>query len=77
MTLRVEVNKIRKKLKSSKVLEKKFNSQNPYNDKSGLGYKSSCFEEGSISMMKEKKQKSYEEALKGRNHGHQESKRNE
>jgi hypothetical protein len=53
MTLRVEVNKLNKNLKSSQVLENILNSQRPYNDKSGLGYKNVHFEEGSSSMKKQ------------------------
>jgi hypothetical protein len=59
VTLRVEFNKIRKNLKSSQVLENILKSQTPYNDKSRLGYKNVHFEEGSSSMMKGTKQKSY------------------
>jgi hypothetical protein len=77
MTLRVEVNKLNKNLKSSQVLENILNSQRPYSDKYGLGYKNVHFEEGSSSMTKETKQKSYAEVLKGRNHSQQESERNE
>ena len=67
--------KIYKNLKSSQVLENILNSQRPYSDKYGLGYKNVHFEEGSISMMKEKNQKSYEKILKGRKHAQQESER--
>jgi hypothetical protein len=77
VTLRVEVNKLNKNLKISQVLENILNSQRPYSDKFGLGYKNVHFEEGSSSMTKETKQKSYAEVLKGRNHGQQESERNE
>jgi hypothetical protein len=77
VTLRVEVNKLNKKLKSSQVLENILNSQRPYSDKYGLGYKNVHFEEGSSSMTKEIEQKSYAKVLKGRNHGQQESERNE
>jgi hypothetical protein len=77
VTLRVEVNKLNKNLKISQVLENILNSQRPYSDKSGLGYKNVHFEEGSSSMTKEIEQKSYAKVLKGRNHGQQESERNE
>jgi hypothetical protein len=76
-TLRVEVHKISKNLKSSQVLENILNSQRPYSDKYGLEYKNVHFEEGSSSMKKSTKQKCYAEGLKGRNHGQQESDRNE
>jgi hypothetical protein len=77
MTLRVEVNKLSKNLKSSQVLENILHSQRPYSDKSRLGYKNVHFEEGSSSMMKATEQMSYAEVLKGRNHGQQESERDE
>jgi hypothetical protein len=72
MTLRVEVNKLSKKLKSSQVLENILNNQSPYNEKSRQGYKNVHFEEGSSSMMKEIEQKSYAKVIKGKNHGQQE-----
>jgi hypothetical protein len=75
--LRVEVNKLSKNLKSSQVLENFLDGQRPYNDKYGLGYKNIHFEEGSSSMTKAIERKSYAEVLKGRNHGQQESERNE
>ena len=52
VTLIFEVNKISKNLKFSQVLENILNSQIPYSDKYGLGYKNVHFEEGSSSMMK-------------------------
>jgi hypothetical protein len=60
VTLRFEANKIRKNLKGSQVLENILNSQRPYSEKFGLGYKNVHFEEGSSSMMKETKQNNYE-----------------
>jgi hypothetical protein len=57
MTLRFEVNKLSKNLKISQVLENILNSQRPYIDKSGLGYKNVHFEEGSSSMTKETNKK--------------------
>jgi hypothetical protein len=69
VTLRVEVNKLNKNLKISQVLENILNSQRPYNDKSGLRYMNVHFEEGSSSMKKAIKEKSYAEVLIGRNHG--------
>jgi hypothetical protein len=77
MTLRDEVNKLGKNLKSSQMLESIFNSQNPYIDKYGLRYNNGHFEEGSSSMMKEAEQMSYAYVLKGRNHDQQESEMNE
>jgi hypothetical protein len=77
VTLRVEFNKLSKKLKSSQVLENILNSQIPYSDKYGLGYKNVQFDEGSISMRKATQQKSDVEVLKGKNHGQQELQRNE
>jgi hypothetical protein len=59
MTLRVEFNKLNNNLKISQVLESILDSQRPYSEKYGLGYKNVHFEEGSISMTKETKQKSY------------------
>jgi hypothetical protein len=56
ISLRIKVNKLNKKLKSSQVLEKICNSQRPCNDKYGLGYKKVNFEEGSSSTMKETEQ---------------------
>jgi hypothetical protein len=52
MTLRVEFNKLRKNLKISQVLVNILNSQTPYSEKYGLGYKNFHFEEGSSSMTK-------------------------
>jgi hypothetical protein len=69
VTLRIQVNKLNKNLKSSQVLENILNSQRPYSDKSILGYKNVHLEEGSSSMMKETKGRSYAEVIKGRNHG--------
>ena len=77
VTLRIEVNNIMKNLKSSQMLENILNSQRPYSDKSGLGYKNVHFEKDSRSMTKETKQRSYVEFFKGRNHSQQESERNE
>ena len=48
VSLRVEVNKINKNLKISQVLENILNSQRPYSDKSGLGYKNVHFQEFNI-----------------------------
>jgi hypothetical protein len=72
MTLRVEVNKLNKNLKSSQVLENILDNQSPYNEKFGLGYKNVHFDERSSSMTKETQRKSYEKVLKGRNHGQEE-----
>jgi hypothetical protein len=69
MLLRFEVNKLITNLKIYQVLENILNSQRPHSEKSGLGYKNVDFEEGSRSMMKETKQKTYVVVLKGRNHG--------
>jgi hypothetical protein len=77
MTLRVEVKNLNKNLKSSQVLENILHSQRPYSEKSILGYKNVHIEEGLSSMTKATKQRSYAEVLKGRNHGQQESKRDE
>jgi phosphosulfolactate synthase (CoM biosynthesis protein A) len=55
--MRVEVNKINKNLKISQMLENILNNQSPYSDKFGLGYKNVNLEEGSSSMMKEKKKR--------------------
>ena len=41
------------------MLENIINNQRTYSDKFGLGYKNVHFEEGSSSMKKETKQKSY------------------
>jgi hypothetical protein len=64
MTLRIEVNKLIKNLKSSQVLENILHSQRPYSDKYGLGYKNVHFQQGSSSMTKAIEQKSYEKVLK-------------
>jgi hypothetical protein len=53
VTLRFDVNKLINNLKISQVLENILNSQRPYSDKSGLGYKNVHFEESSSSMEKE------------------------
>jgi hypothetical protein len=45
------------------------NNQNPYYDNFGLGYNQMENEKGSSSMKKSIEKKSYEEVLKGRNHG--------
>jgi hypothetical protein len=57
MTLRVEVNKLSRNLKISRVLENILNSQRSYSEKFELGYKNVHFEESSSSMTKEKDQK--------------------
>jgi hypothetical protein len=77
VTLIVEVNKHNKNLKISQLLENIINNQRPHSDKFGLGYKNVHFEEGSCSVTKAIEQKSYAKVLKGRNHGQQESERNE
>ena len=71
MTLRFEVNKHTKNLKSYQVLENILNIQRPYNGKSGLGYKNVHFEEGSNSMKRGTKQKSYAKVVTERNHSQQ------
>jgi hypothetical protein len=72
VTLRFEVNKVKKNLKISQVLENILNNQRPYSEKSKQGYKNVHYEKGSSSMTKETKQKSYAKVLKGKNHGQQE-----
>jgi hypothetical protein len=44
VTLRIQVNKLSKNLKSSQVLENILNGERPYSDKSRLGYKNVHFE---------------------------------
>jgi hypothetical protein len=77
VTLRKYLQKKNMHQDSTKTLDKIINNQNPYYDRSGLGYNQMQTEKGSSSMTKETEQKSYAEVLKGRNHGQQESERNE
>jgi hypothetical protein len=77
ITLRKYLQKKDMQQDSTKTLDKIINNQRPYYDRSGLGYNQMQTEKGSSSMMKATKQKSYAEVLKGRNHGQQESERNE
>jgi hypothetical protein len=106
VTLRVEVDKLNKNLKSSQVLEDIISCQRSPFNKTGLGYtgEASCKEDANTNPNKnieergsstqpvmkveekcsrlsekknEEKDKNYADILKGRNHGQQESKRNE